>query len=668
MKSLSPGFVTSSTSPRLRRRSRRRCRCAASRSKALERLGDGDAVIDFEVTGNRPDCMSVMGMAREVATAFGLQVRRPAVSTSLRRADGQGESGPRSASGVTQDCRTRRHRRRHRECRPVSALRRRRRRRDGRALARVDAGAAAGRRRPSDQQHRRRHQLRAARARSADARVRPREARRRRRFACGRRRPGETLQDARRPDARALARHAGHCRRRAARRRCRRHGRRATPRSTEATTDIVFESAYFNPLSVRRTSKKLGLKTEASMRFERGADPRLPVTAMERACALLETIGAGTARGTVVDRYPVRVEPTTLRLRRDEDHGPARRVDPRCRRQANPRKPRLRAARRRHERGWDVTVPTRRVDVTARSRSHRRSRAALRVRSTSVDVPGADSRAAADRSAHRAGPAPSRRHDSRRLLRGDDVRLRRVSRRRRRLRPRASSCRSRTRCPRTSPCCGRRRCRASSTPWRTTAAANSATCGCSRSARASHGARASAARSPAPGPAPRRGEHWSGGARDVDFFDIKGLVERIGEALRLEVDHRGASRELAGRRAIRGSHGRRHTHRRRSDSLRRPSPNRTGLPAHDPVYVAEIDLDAADAAAPAAEGRVEPLPRFPSVTRDISILRRRHACRRNRCAATVREAAPATLAADPRIRSLPGQGRARTERSACRCA
>ena len=62
--------------------------------EGLERLADGDAVIDFEVTGNRPDCMSVSGIAREVATAFGLQVRRPAVSTSLRRAGGQGESGP----------------------------------------------------------------------------------------------------------------------------------------------------------------------------------------------------------------------------------------------------------------------------------------------------------------------------------------------------------------------------------------------------------------------------------------------------------------------------------------------------------------------------------------------------------------------------------------------
>ena len=50
--------------------------------EGLERLADGDAVIDFEVTGNRPDCMSVSGIAREVATAFGLKVRRPVVSAA----------------------------------------------------------------------------------------------------------------------------------------------------------------------------------------------------------------------------------------------------------------------------------------------------------------------------------------------------------------------------------------------------------------------------------------------------------------------------------------------------------------------------------------------------------------------------------------------------------
>ena len=67
----------------------------------------------------------------------------------------------------------------------------------------------------------------------------------------------------------------------------------------------MFESAYFNPLSVRRTSKALGLKTEASMRFERGTDPR---SAGRRwsARARCSSHRRRRARGTVVDRYPAR--------------------------------------------------------------------------------------------------------------------------------------------------------------------------------------------------------------------------------------------------------------------------------------------------------------------------------------------------------------------------
>ena len=130
---------------------------------------------------------------------------------------------------------------------------------------------------------------------------------------------------------------------------------------TAGTKTIVLESAYFNPLSVRRTSKKLGLKTEASMRFERGTDPRLPVTAMERACALLDAIGSGQPAGTVADRYPARIEPRVIRLRR-------RRIgaflgvaiqDAEVRRILES----LGFALRDVEDGWDVTIATRRVDV-----------------------------------------------------------------------------------------------------------------------------------------------------------------------------------------------------------------------------------------------------------------------------------------------------------------
>ena len=70
------------------------------------------------------------------------------------------------------------------------------------------------------------------------------------------------------------------------------------------------------PASVRRTGKRLGLKTEASARFERGADVSAPVVALQRAIALMESIGAGKAAGAIVDRYPAVVQPKRLHLRR----------------------------------------------------------------------------------------------------------------------------------------------------------------------------------------------------------------------------------------------------------------------------------------------------------------------------------------------------------------
>ena len=73
---------------------------------------------------------------------------------------------------------------------------------------------------------------------------------------------------------------------------------------TAATTRVAFESAWFDPISVRRTSKRLALSTDASYRFERGADMEAPVRAMRRAQALLADIGAGEPRGAIVDRYP----------------------------------------------------------------------------------------------------------------------------------------------------------------------------------------------------------------------------------------------------------------------------------------------------------------------------------------------------------------------------
>jgi phenylalanyl-tRNA synthetase beta chain len=83
-----------------------------------------------------------------------------------------------------------------------------------------------------------------------------------------------------------------------------------------ATRTVAFESAYFNPVSVRRTSKRLGLNTEASSRFERGADVNAPVLALQRAVALMQQIGAGRLIGSALDCYPKPRRPREITLRR----------------------------------------------------------------------------------------------------------------------------------------------------------------------------------------------------------------------------------------------------------------------------------------------------------------------------------------------------------------
>ncbi|MCX6358924.1 MAG: phenylalanine--tRNA ligase subunit beta [Armatimonadetes bacterium] len=84
------------------------------------------------------------------------------------------------------------------------------------------------------------------------------------------------------------------------------------------TTTILLESAHFDRKAVRRSSKALGLQTEASYRFERIVDPAGVVRALNRACDLIADLGAGTPVDGVVDVYPgaVPVRTVTLRLAR----------------------------------------------------------------------------------------------------------------------------------------------------------------------------------------------------------------------------------------------------------------------------------------------------------------------------------------------------------------
>ncbi len=84
---------------------------------------------------------------------------------------------------------------------------------------------------------------------------------------------------------------------------------------SNATTDILIESAYFNPQSVRRTAKLLGLNTEASHRFERGTDPEGVIRAQDRCVALICEIAGGTATEDAVDAYPNPIKSREVILR-----------------------------------------------------------------------------------------------------------------------------------------------------------------------------------------------------------------------------------------------------------------------------------------------------------------------------------------------------------------
>jgi phenylalanyl-tRNA synthetase beta chain len=326
--------------------------------EAIEPAGPGDAVLDLEVTANRPDCLSVGGVAREVAVAFGLRVRRPAVGSAPDTQAPDTPPGLRLAGLASVE-----------QGDPEVVI-------EAPDLCPRYAGAIADVRvGPSPAWLQARLQAAGVRptsnvvdvtnyvllelgqpmhafdhARLAGGRIRVRTAREgeRVRTIDGRDRELAStmlvIADAERPVAVAGVMGG------------------AESEVTGDTRTIVLESAYFAPASVRRTSRALGLKTEASIRFERGADPRLPVTAMERACALLEAIGAGTARGTVVDRYPTRRDPFVVPLRRARierllgvavpDQDVRRILDG------------LGFALHESDEGWRVTVPTRRVDVT----------------------------------------------------------------------------------------------------------------------------------------------------------------------------------------------------------------------------------------------------------------------------------------------------------------
>ncbi len=255
-----------------------------------------DAVLDLEITTNRPDCLSVLGIAREVATAYHSELRMPPAASA------GSDPGAGDAVAITIEdpdlC-----------PRYVGAL------------AQVTVG-------PSPPWLARRLEAADVRPinnvvdvtnyvmlelghpmhafdldRLAGPEIRVRRAR-----------AGETVRtldgadrtlgpdmlviaDAERPQAVAGV-----------------MGGAASEVGVDTRT-IVLEAAWFEPIPVRRTSRRLGLATDASYRFERGADVAAPPAAIRRAHRLLADIGAGTPRGALVDCFPAPPVPVEIRLR-----------------------------------------------------------------------------------------------------------------------------------------------------------------------------------------------------------------------------------------------------------------------------------------------------------------------------------------------------------------
>lgn len=424
---------------------------------------------------------------------------------------------------------------------------------------------------------------------------------------------------------------------------------------SDRTRLVLLESACFQAASVRRTSKQLALKTEASIRFERGVDPGAARLGIERACALLARIGAGEPVGDAIDCHPAPAVTRTVRLRRarltsllgfEVDAADVERI-----------LPRLGFTIAREADGWTVTVPTFRGDVAREVdliEEVGRHVGYDRVPETFPVLDrvqrGLDPRAGWDWLARRvlsgagAFEAMSFAFIERAAADpfvGDDPAAlvaiaNPLSEKFAVLRP--------SLLPGLVDAVGYNRRR----ERRDVRLFETGRCFSTggerhRAAFAWTGAAAD--------------EHWSGTTRAVDFFDAKGLVETLCQAFGAAVECVPAERAYL----VPG---------RTAEVRLAPSGEPVGvvgqlapavaaardLPAADEVYVAELDLEPLGSAVRAlADLRVQPLPRHPSAVRDLSI----EVDERLPAAAvrgTIRQAAPETLASVREFDRYQGKG------------
>lgn len=388
----------------------------------------------------------------------------------------------------------------------------------------------------------------------------------------------------------------------------------ATSEIGAGTRLMVLESAYFKPSSVRRTSKRLGLKTEASSRFERGGDINAAPLAIARAAALLQQIGAAQPLGPTIDKYPSRAQPLTLTLRasrlecvlgqRVPDAAVPAILEP------------LGFGVTTADASWTVSVPSFRVDVLREIdliEEIARHDGYLGLPATfpklTAPQPPADPRTLRDRLLRQvvtacgmseamtfafieaAAAAP--------FAAGGVVAVANpLSEKYAVLRP-------------------------SLLPGLVDAAAHNrrrehhdvrlfevgTRFGIAGETRAVAGVWCGAGAPP----------HWSGGWRAADFSDVKGVVETVGRTLGVELEFEPAPVPylVEGRTASVSSSG------RRIGVIGQIAPSlldARGFPAAEELWGFELDVDALAALRSPADLRAESLPRYPSIVRDLSVL------------------------------------------------
>ena len=270
---------------------------AAVGADLVKQLGLDDHVLEIEITPNRPDCLSVLGVARELAALTGARLRPPAVApregrqraADLARVKVEApDLCPRYTVRVIDGLRVgpspawMQSRLRAAGLRPISNVV------DVTNYVLCELGHPL-------------HAFDAARVTDATIVVR-------------RARPGERFTTL---DGQARTLDASMCAIADPERAIGLAGVMGGENSevTDATTRVLLESAYFDPGTTRRTSRALGLPTDAAYRFERGADIEGLVDASARTARLIAELAGGTVARGMIDVYPRKRRPVRVRLR-----------------------------------------------------------------------------------------------------------------------------------------------------------------------------------------------------------------------------------------------------------------------------------------------------------------------------------------------------------------